>query len=50
MAKDSKQLFEERRQYVNKKYGDLTRGKRMTKKSQDRILKRLWKDAKRRIK
>lgn len=50
MTKDPQLLFEKRRKYVNEKYGNLTRGKRMTKKTQDKLLKRLWKQAKRKVK
>jgi len=42
--------FEKRRDYVNIKFGNLTRNKSLSLKEKSKILKRLWKEAKRRYK
>jgi hypothetical protein len=41
---------EKRRAFVNKEYGDMTRGKSLTNAQKTRIFKKLWRQAKRQIK
>ena len=43
-------LFDKRREYVNKKFGDLTRGKSISAKKRSKILRKLWNQAKKNIK
>ncbi|MFW5794155.1 MAG: hypothetical protein ACOCV1_01610 [Bacillota bacterium] len=39
-----------RREYVNKKFGEMTRGKSLSPRQKTKIFKRLWKVAKRKYK
>lgn len=46
----TKTLFDKRREYVNKHFGDLTRGRSLSKQYKTKLLRRLWKKAKKEIK
>lgn len=45
-----KSLFDKRREFVNKQFGDLTRGRFMSKQNKTKLLRKLWKQAKKEIK
>jgi len=45
-----KTKFEKRRDYVNEKFGNMTRGKSLSIKQRTKLLKSLWKEAKRKYK
>jgi len=46
----TKTLFDRRREQVNKQFGDATRGKSLTKQYKTKLLRKLWKKAKKEIK
>ena len=48
--KSKADLFQERRRYVNENFGREVEGKKVTRAKQSSILRRLWKEAKRRFK
>jgi len=43
-------LFDKRREYVNKRFGDITRGRNISNPKKTKLLRKLWRDAKRKIK
>jgi hypothetical protein len=47
---DENQKAVKRREYVNKEFGDKTRGKNLSPKQKTKLFKKLWKVAKRKYK
>tara|TARA_Y100000310_G_C20107559_1_gene545619 strand:+ start:182 stop:322 length:141 start_codon:yes stop_codon:yes gene_type:complete len=43
------ETFDRQREWVNEQFGNMTRGRSLSLKQKSRILKKLWKQAKRRI-
>lgn len=50
MVSTKQEIFEKRRRWVNGEFGDLTRGKSLNRSKQNKLLRKLWKKAKREIK
>lgn len=43
-------LFTQRRMYVNKRFGEITRGTNMPNVKKTKLMRKLWREAKRKIK
>lgn len=50
MAKTKAELTQKRREWVNKEFAEKTRGTHMSNSKKERLLKKLWRKAKREIK